>query len=121
MAEYLQQQRKLRVTTPLGPNDLLLKAFCGSEGISTLFSYRLEMLAENARELRMAVGREVRLKFTPELRFEIDHTLDQAERIEALIRKIHEDDAAPPRGAEAEVLGHALVEQPQRVREVHVP
>jgi type VI secretion system secreted protein VgrG len=47
MAEYLQQQRKLRVTTPLGPNELLLKSFSGDEGISTLFSYRLEMVAEN--------------------------------------------------------------------------
>ena len=47
MGDYLQQQRKLRVTTPLGENELLLKAFSGSEGISTLFGYRLEMIAEN--------------------------------------------------------------------------
>ena len=47
MGDYLQQQRKLRVTTPLGENELLLKAFTGSEGISTLFGYRLEMIAEN--------------------------------------------------------------------------
>jgi len=47
MGEYLQQQRKLRVTTPLGENELLLKGFKGEEGISRLFSYRLEMIAEN--------------------------------------------------------------------------
>ncbi len=47
MGEYLQQQRKLRVTTPLGEDELLLTAFSGSEGISTLFGYRLEMVAEN--------------------------------------------------------------------------
>jgi type VI secretion system secreted protein VgrG len=47
MGDYLQQQRKLRVTTPLGPHELLLKSFSGSEGISTLFGYRLEMIAEN--------------------------------------------------------------------------
>ncbi len=47
MGDYLQQQRKLRVTTPLGENELLLKSFSGSEGISTLFGYRLEMVAEN--------------------------------------------------------------------------
>ncbi len=47
MGEYLQQQRKLRVTTPLGEDELLLTAFSGSEGISTLFGYRLEMIAEN--------------------------------------------------------------------------
>jgi ribosome-binding factor A len=54
----------------------------------------LAFLDENTRELRMAVGREVRLKFTPELHFEVDHTLDRVERLEELIRKIHEDDAA---------------------------
>jgi type VI secretion system secreted protein VgrG len=47
MGDYLQQQRKLRVTTPLGENELLLKSFSGGEGISTLFGYRLEMVAEN--------------------------------------------------------------------------
>ena len=47
MGDYLQQQRKLRVTTPLGENELLLKSFSGGEGISTLFGYRLEMIAEN--------------------------------------------------------------------------
>jgi type VI secretion system secreted protein VgrG len=47
MGEYLQQQRKLRVTTPLGPHELLLKSFAGSEEISRLFGYRLEMIAEN--------------------------------------------------------------------------
>ncbi len=47
MGDYLQQNRKLRVTTPLGPNELLLKSFSGSEGTSTLFGYRLEMIAEN--------------------------------------------------------------------------
>ena len=47
MGEYLQQQRKLRVTTPLGENELLLKAFSGTGAISALFGYHLEMLAEN--------------------------------------------------------------------------
>ena len=47
MGEYLQQKHKLRVTTPLGENELLLKSFEGTEAISTLFSYRLEMIAEN--------------------------------------------------------------------------
>ena len=52
----------------------------------------LAFLEEHAREIRMAVGRGVRLKFTPELRFYIDQTLDKVERLEELIRKIHEDE-----------------------------
>jgi type VI secretion system secreted protein VgrG len=47
MGDYLQQKRKLRVTTPLGENELLLKGFAGSDGLSTLFGFRLEMIAEN--------------------------------------------------------------------------
>jgi len=49
MGDYLQQQRKLRVTTPLGPDELLLVGFSGNEGISTLFGYRLEMIARTRR------------------------------------------------------------------------
>ena len=47
MGEYLHQERKLRVKTPLGPDELVLTGFHGTEAISTLFSYRLEMSAEN--------------------------------------------------------------------------
>ncbi|MCZ7555588.1 MAG: 30S ribosome-binding factor RbfA [Bacteroidia bacterium] len=52
----------------------------------------LDFLNENAREIRMAVGKSVRIKFTPELRFYIDQSLDRVERIEELLRKIHEDE-----------------------------
>jgi ribosome-binding factor A len=52
----------------------------------------LRFLDDQARTIRMAVGKSVRLKFTPELRFYIDQTLDRVERLEELIRKIHEDE-----------------------------
>jgi type VI secretion system secreted protein VgrG len=47
MGEYKHQDRKLRVNTPLGPDELLLTGLWGTEAISTLFSYRLDMSAEN--------------------------------------------------------------------------
>jgi ribosome-binding factor A len=40
--------------------------------------------------LRSEIGRQVRLKFLPELHFQEDPTIEQAEHIEALIRKLHE-------------------------------
>ena len=40
--------------------------------------------------LRSVLGRQVRLKFVPELRFEEDDTLERAERIDELIAKTHE-------------------------------
>ena len=47
MTAYQQQNRKIRVTTPLGGNVLLLKSFSGTEEISRPFRFQLEMIAEN--------------------------------------------------------------------------
>ncbi len=44
---FLEGNRFLYLTTPLGEDKLLLSGFTGQEGISRLFSYQLEMLAEN--------------------------------------------------------------------------
>ncbi|NOT56438.1 MAG: type VI secretion system tip protein VgrG [Deltaproteobacteria bacterium] len=48
MAEYTQDNRPIAVTTPLGPNKLLLVGFRGQEGLSQLFHFQLDLLAENA-------------------------------------------------------------------------
>ena len=42
--------------------------------------------------LRSALGRQVRLKFLPELAFEEDQTSERAERIDALIAQMHRAD-----------------------------
>lgn len=39
--------------------------------------------------LRSTIGRQVRLKFLPELEFEEDRTVEQAERIDRLIEELH--------------------------------
>jgi len=41
--------------------------------------------------LRSIVGREVRLKYNPELRFRVDPAIAQGQRIEEVIRSLHED------------------------------
>ena len=51
MNDYLQQKHQLRVTTPLGEDELLLTAFSGAGAISALFGYHLEMLAENKTKI----------------------------------------------------------------------
>ncbi len=43
--------------------------------------------------LRIELGRQVRTKYTPELVFERDELPAQAERVESLIRKLHEGEA----------------------------
>lgn len=42
--------------------------------------------------IRSELAHRIKIKFTPELRFFIDDTLDYVEKIEGLIKKIHEND-----------------------------
>jgi type VI secretion system secreted protein VgrG len=51
MPTYFQADRPLSVTTPLGKDDLLLIGLSGHEAISQLFSFQLELLAENATDI----------------------------------------------------------------------
>ncbi|MFN7989254.1 MAG: type VI secretion system tip protein TssI/VgrG [Thermoanaerobaculia bacterium] len=47
MADYTQGENLFRLTTPLGPDVLLLRRIQGTEGISELFDLELEALAAN--------------------------------------------------------------------------
>jgi type VI secretion system secreted protein VgrG len=51
METYTQSNRPITVTTPLGKDALLLVGFTGHEAISRLFSFHLELLAENKKEI----------------------------------------------------------------------
>lgn len=46
--------------------------------------------------LRGEMGRQMRMKYLPELVFELDHQLDDALRVEKLLHQIHEEDTAAP-------------------------
>lgn len=54
----------------------------------------LEALAEHRIRLQGAIGRQARLKRTPELRFTIDAVVRQGERIDAILRDM--DDTGRP-------------------------
>jgi type VI secretion system secreted protein VgrG len=47
--KYLEANRYLYVESGLGSNELLLESFTGTEGMSRLFSFQLELLSENHR------------------------------------------------------------------------
>jgi len=47
MATYSQADREMTVTTPLGPDDLLLVGFQGYEALSQPFSFQLDLLAKD--------------------------------------------------------------------------
>ncbi len=42
--------------------------------------------------IRTELAHRIRIRFVPELKFFVDDTLDYVEKIENLIKKIHEDD-----------------------------
>jgi ribosome-binding factor A len=41
--------------------------------------------------LRAELGRQMRMKYLPELSFELDHGVEEAERVERLLRRIHDE------------------------------
>lgn len=42
--------------------------------------------------LRTELGRQIRMKYLPELTFELDRGVEDAERVETLLRRIHEEE-----------------------------
>jgi ribosome-binding factor A len=53
----------------------------------------IEALEEHRRRIQSAIGRQARLKRTPELAFRPDPVAQQAERVESLLRDITPGDA----------------------------
>jgi type VI secretion system secreted protein VgrG len=57
---FTQANRRLRIATPLGPDALLITALTGTEGISTLFQFRAELLGRDDRaDFDTIVGKNV--------------------------------------------------------------
>jgi len=52
--------------------------------------------------IRREVGKAVRLRSTPELHFVFDESIDRGERIEQLLKQVHEKDAEREHDADAE-------------------
>jgi ribosome-binding factor A len=52
-------------------------------------------LKSAAPHVRAALGRQVRLKYVPEIVFREDPAIAQGERVEAIIRELHRDDPSP--------------------------
>ncbi len=58
-----QRHRGLAIGTPLGPDTLLLRAISGAEGLSSLFSYGLDLLSEDhAVDFDAIVGQNVTVR-----------------------------------------------------------
>jgi type VI secretion system secreted protein VgrG len=71
MPKYTQDTRRLKVTTPLGKDQLLLIGLSANEAISHLFSFRVDTIAENATEVAFdrLLGQPVTVEITEPQRF----------------------------------------------------
>ncbi len=52
----------------------------------------VDRLKGHQKAIRSQIGAHLRLKFTPEIHFYLDETLDRVERIENLLKQIHKND-----------------------------
>ena len=64
MPSYLQKHRPLQVTTSLGEETLLVIAFRGTEQLSRLFSFELDLIADNSTVIDFSklVGNDISLR-----------------------------------------------------------
>jgi type VI secretion system secreted protein VgrG len=60
---YTQTNRRIAISTPLGKDALLLRGFSGTEAVSQLFNFDLDLLSENdSIKLQDLVGKNVTLR-----------------------------------------------------------
>jgi len=64
--------------------------------LSSLPEAAAEALVEQRPELQRAIGRQVRLKRTPQLAFTVDPGVSHGARVEEILRHLHEDERRRP-------------------------
>lgn len=70
----------------------LAKIYVSIMGSREVKLMTLQMLENHKGEIRSFIGSHLRLKFTPSIQFFVDETLDRVERINQLIKQIHDKD-----------------------------
>ena len=73
------------------PDLRIAKIYFSVFGNAEVRERTMEMLEVGAAAHPRHPGRQLRLRFMPELHFYLDDTLDRVDRINTLIKKIHDD------------------------------
>lgn len=71
----------------------LAKIYISILGKNELRDKTLKMLDYEKKHIRSLVGSHIHLKYTPDIQFYIDETLDRVDNINKIIKKIHENDS----------------------------
>jgi ribosome-binding factor A len=75
----------------MSPDLHIAKVYVSIFGPLDVRENTLKMLDMKKKEIRSLIGSRIRLKFTPELHFYLDSTLDRVEVINNLIKQIHNE------------------------------
>lgn len=94
MREYADQTVGLTTVTEvrMSPDLRIARVYISVYGDDEAKARTMEMLDAEKGHIRSLIGSRVRLRFTPDLQFVRDDTLDRVERINTLIKQIHRDD-----------------------------
>jgi ribosome-binding factor A len=76
----------------MSPDLKIAKVYFSIFGPAEKQAATMAMLEEQKQHIRGEVAHRVRLKFAPALQFYHDATMDEVDRINKLLNKIHEDD-----------------------------
>jgi ribosome-binding factor A len=77
----------------MSPDLKLARIYISVFGDSKVKERTLFLLNEAKKDIRHYIGGKVRIKFTPEIAFFIDDTMDYVANIEELLKKAHEENS----------------------------
>lgn len=84
----------------MSPDLKIAKVYFSVFGSEEIQERAMKMLEGEKQHIRGLVASYVQLKFAPNLQFYLDHTLEEVDRINRLINKIHEDVKKPDDGSQ---------------------
>ncbi len=76
----------------VSPDLRIAKIYVSIMGNDEARKRTLAALEERSPEVRSFIGSHMRLKFTPEVHWYLDTTLDQVEKIDRLLKQIHDNE-----------------------------
>jgi ribosome-binding factor A len=79
------------------PDLRIAKFYVSIMGRQEIRDRTMKMLEVHIPEIRSFIGAHLRLKFTPKVNFYLDETLDRVEKIDRLIKQLHNDDPGKTR------------------------
>lgn len=72
------------------PDIRIAKIYISIMGSEKIKDATFRMLEDNKSQLRSVIGSHLSLKFTPAIQLYMDETLDRVEKIDKLLKQIHE-------------------------------